>query len=120
MLRREENGISRQAGQVACDRLMPPGIEPTTLTPDRKSIRCPRLGGPVPFAYCEQAGRDGLPCFKVMDCWWQHFDVAGYLQKHLNAQELRKALERPPQPKITGILERIQQARGNTDPAAGE
>ena len=84
------------------------------MTKKDMEIRCARLGGPVPFSYCEKAGHDGQPCFKVADCWWQHFDVVAYLKQRLTAEELREVLERRPQPKLTGILEIIQQACQNS------
>lgn len=83
---------------------------------DDLEIRCPRLGGPVPFTYCEKTGRNGQPCFKVMDCWWQHFDVVDYLKKHLPAEALAELLDQRPRPKLTGILELIEQARQNSTP----
>ena len=83
------------------------------MNTDDLEIRCPRLGGPVPFTYCEKTGDNSQPCFKVMDCWWQHFDVVGYLQKRMKAEELRQVLENRPRPKLTGILAQIQQARRN-------
>ena len=82
---------------------------------NNREIRCPRLGGPVPFAYCEGAGANGTPCFKVLDCWWQQFDVESYLRQRLGTEELRALLGRPPQPKVTSIIEAIQQARRSTD-----
>ena len=86
------------------------------MSPTTTQIRCPRLGGPVPFSYCEGAGGNGAPCFKVLDCWWPHFDVETYLRERLGAEGLQAALSRPPQPKLTGILEAIQQARRHSDP----
>jgi hypothetical protein len=77
-------------------------------------IRCPRLGGPVPFAYCETTGEAGRPCFKIADCWWQYFDVVGYLKKRLTAEEFNDLLGQRPQPKLSGILDLIRQARQNT------
>lgn len=87
-----------------------------TVKKDDLEIRCPRLGGPVPFTYCEKTGRNGQPCFKVMDCWWQHFDVVDYLKKHLPAEALAELLDQRPRPKLTGILELIEQARQNSTP----
>jgi hypothetical protein len=81
------------------------------VTKKNQEIRCPRLGGPVPFSYCERCGSEGKPCFKIADCWWPYVDVMGYLQKHLTAEELRELLGHRPQPKLNGILEIIQQAR---------
>jgi hypothetical protein len=83
---------------------------------DDIKIRCPRLGGPVPFSYCEQTGRNGQPCFKVMDCWWQHFDVVAYLKKRFSTEELAELFTQQPRPKLTGILELIEQARQNSTP----
>ena len=79
-----------------------------------RQIRCPRLGGPVSFAYCETTGEDGRPCFKIADCWWQYFDVVGYLAKRRTAEELNDFLGHRPQPKLSGILDIIEQARRNT------
>lgn len=87
-----------------------------TVKKDDLEIRCPRLGGPVPFTYCEKTGRNGQPCFKVMDCWWQHFDVVDYLKKHLPAEALAELLDQRPRPKLTGILELIERARQKSTP----
>ena len=86
------------------------------MNTDDLEIRCPRLGGPVPFTYCEKTGDNGQPCFKVMDCWWQHFDVVAYLKKKLPAEDLASLMDRQPRPKLTGILELIEQARRNSTP----
>jgi hypothetical protein len=88
--------------------------EASTVTNKKMEIRCPRLGGPVPLAYCEQTGENGLPCFKIADCWWQYFDVVGYLKKRLTAEQLHAVLDRRPPPKVTGILDIIEQARRNS------
>ena len=87
-----------------------------TVKKDDLEIRCPRLGGPVPFTYCEKTGRNGQPCFKVMDCWWQHFDVKTYLKNHLTEEALHALLNQQPPPKLSGILELIEQARQNSTP----
>lgn len=82
--------------------------------------RCPRLGGQVPLSYCEVAGVDGAPCRKVLDCWWQTFDVETYLRQRLDPKGLQAALSRKPQAKMTGILEAIRQARKHTEPGSAE
>jgi hypothetical protein len=87
-----------------------------TVDKDDLKIRCPRLGGPVPFSYCDQTGHNGHPCFKVMDCWWQYFDVMDYLKKRFSTEELAEFLDQQPRPKLTGILELIEQARQNSTP----
>ncbi|MBC2736481.1 MAG: hypothetical protein HF981_19125 [Desulfobacteraceae bacterium] len=81
---------------------------------DNLEIRCPRLGSPVPFTYCEKTGNEGQPCFKLMDCWWQHFDVGAYLRHRLTAAEYEAFLNKEPRPKISSLLDLIAQARRNS------
>lgn len=79
---------------------------------DNLERRCPRLGGPVRFAYCRTAGTD--PCYKVFDCWWERFDVTGYFRQHLSRAAFeRLAATRPPD-KMVGLLDVIRQAQERT------
>ena len=80
---------------------------------DKDSLqqRCPRLGGPVPFKYCRTTGEGGMPCFKIMDCWWETFDIRTYLENSLSESEFKSILEAKPPDKIATILELIEQAK---------
>ena len=85
------------------------------MDPDELERRCPRLGGPVVFGYCRECGHDGKPCFKILDCWWERFDVASVMTAQVGAagvEELRRAR---PQPKITSLLDLIAQAKERID-----
>jgi hypothetical protein len=73
--------------------------------------RCPRLGNPVPFEYCEICGDNEQPCFKVLDCWWEHFDVVQYLQERLPQDQFNRLMRAEPKPKIASLVELIEQAR---------
>jgi hypothetical protein len=73
--------------------------------------RCPRLGNPVPFNYCEICGDDQQPCFKILDCWWEHFDVVQYLKDNLSEDQFNHLMEARPQPKVASLLELIEQAK---------
>lgn len=73
-------------------------------------IRCPRLGHQISFSYCRAENR-GLPCFKTLDCWCDHFPVEEYLKKDLTAEEWERAFSGPPKPKILSLVELIQQAK---------
>lgn len=82
--------------------------EPAATAP--LSRRCPRLGGPVTFGYCmgcEPAG----PCPKVIDCWWETFDIIGYLQDHLTADQFHAVIGAQPKPKIAALVELIEKVR---------
>lgn len=48
---------------------------------------CPKLGHPIRFSYCMQAAMNeagaAKPCNKIMDCWWETFDIQSFLQDTL-------------------------------------
>jgi hypothetical protein len=50
-------------------------------------------------------------CWKIMDCWWEHFDIQAYLQACLAPEELQALTQARPQPKITSLVELIEKAR---------
>ena len=76
---------------------------------DERQIRCRRLGHVVYFSYCRAPGRE-TPCPKIADCWFEKFDVAGFLRTHYTDDEINEILE-PPKPKMATLVELIQQAQ---------
>ncbi len=78
---------------------------------DELERRCPRLGGPIPFSYCKTTGENGLPCFKIMDCWWETFDIRTYLENNLSETAFKAISEARPPDKIMSILDLIEQAK---------
>jgi len=73
-------------------------------------IRCPRLGHQIYFSYC-RIENNGLPCFRTVDCWGTHFQVAEYLKKELTTEEWDKVFEKRPKPKMLSLIELIEQAK---------
>lgn len=74
--------------------------------------RCPRLGSEVTFGYCEMCGDEKKPCFKVLDCWWERFDVVAYMRQRLPTDDfIALCAERNPPDKLTSLLDLIRQAR---------
>jgi hypothetical protein len=73
--------------------------------------RCPRLGNPVPFNYCEVCGDSQQPCFKILDCWWEHFDVVQYLKDRLPEDQFNRLIKAEPKPKVSSLIELIEQAK---------
>jgi len=86
---------------------MEKSIEPPN---DDYQIRCPRLGHQIFFSYCV-VENDGNPCFKIIDCWFRHFDVEAYLQKKLSPEQWDKLVNRPGKPKVLSLVELIEQAK---------
>lgn len=80
---------------------------------DDYEIRCPRLGHQISFSYCRSENR-GLPCFKTLDCWYDHFLVEEYFRKELTPEEWDKAFKRSGTTKVLSLLELIEQAKKRT------
>jgi hypothetical protein len=76
-------------------------------------IRCPRLGHQISFSYC-LAERGELPCFKALDCWFEHFDVEGYFRGRLTEEQMEKAFSRSGHSKMMSLLDLIEQAKRRT------
>jgi hypothetical protein len=51
------------------------------------------------------------PCGKVVDCWWETFDIVRYLQDHLSAEQFDRVMNARPKPKIASLVEMIAQAK---------
>jgi hypothetical protein len=77
---------------------------------DSFHIRCPRLGHQITFSYCRSENH-GLPCFKTLDCWHTHFEVAEFLRKELPPDTWQKVFASPPKPKLISLVELIEQAK---------
>jgi hypothetical protein len=53
----------------------------------------------------------GLPCFKTLDCWFDHFLVEEHLRQELTSDEWEKIFAKPPKPKMLSLVELIEQAK---------
>jgi hypothetical protein len=84
-------------------------------TKKRLERRCPRLGGPVPFRYCLLSDDQRQPCFKVIDCWWETFDIVRYLKDNLPENQFKRLMAARPRPKIASLVELIEQAKSRKD-----
>lgn len=79
-----------------------------TNSPEELDIRCPRLGGTVPFRYC-MAPAEPTVCYKILDCWWEVFDVTSYLKSHLPEKDFRRLLEDRNRPhRMESILDLVE------------
>jgi hypothetical protein len=75
--------------------------------------RCPRLGSPVAFTYCLSCEPVQQPCAKIMDCWWETFDVVAYLRDNLAEEQFNRLLCARPKAKLCSLVELIEQAKQN-------
>ncbi len=80
---------------------------------DARKCRCPRLGHEVPFRYCRTQAEDTL-CPRILDCWWQTFDVHGFLESALPPEQFQrqqKVLQHHPPPKASSLVDLIDRAK---------
>ncbi len=69
------------------------------------------LGHHVPFSFC-RAQADGRPCRKILDCWFEKFDIRSFLSEHFTQEQIDAFLT-PPKPKMATLLELIEKAKQN-------
>ena len=73
--------------------------------------RCPRLGGPVSLHYCKSCEAGKAACWKIIDCWWEIFDIVQYLKDTLTADQYERLMCTKPKPKLTSILEIVERVQ---------
>ena len=77
---------------------------------DSLNIRCPQLGGEVPFRYCRTFNED-LPCRRIIVCWEFRMEIARFLNEHYSIDQVARALKPPTRTRIETILELIEEAK---------
>ena len=73
-------------------------------------IRCPRLGGEVPLAYCLKEGGH-LPCQRTVNCWGPFFPVEAYLRERLTPRQWDECFNRKQKEKIVSLIDLIETAQ---------
>ncbi|MGD0915123.1 MAG: hypothetical protein ABSB22_01585 [Thermodesulfobacteriota bacterium] len=77
---------------------------------DALIIRCPQLGGEVPFHYCRTVNED-LPCRRILVCWEFRVEISKFLSEHYSFEQIERALAPPTKTRIETILELIEKAK---------
>ena len=77
---------------------------------DSLIIRCPQLGGEVPYHYCRTVNED-LPCRRIMVCWEFRMEIARFLSDHYSIDQIERALTPPTKTRIETILDLIEEAK---------
>jgi len=78
------------------------------------------LGHEVPFTYCRTQEGNRL-CGRILDCWWQTFDICGFLKENLTEAEFAAVAAPPPRPpKVATLAELIAQAKARVAKEKGE
>ncbi len=76
---------------------------------DSDARYCPILGHELTFSYCRKPGSD-IPCKRIFDCWWEHFDITEYMKSHYSKEVLDKVTA-PREPKQLSLAQIIKEAQ---------
>ena len=77
---------------------------------DTLIIRCPQLGGEVPFHYCRTTN-ENLPCRKIIICWEFRIEIGKFLNENFSLDQIQRALTPPIKTRMDTILELIEKAK---------
>ena len=77
---------------------------------EKKEVRCPKLGHQVPFGYCRKENQ-GMPCPRALACWEPWPEVIASMKEGLSPKQWEQAFNRPPKPKLTTLVELIEEAK---------
>lgn len=80
---------------------------------DNERIYCRRLGHWLTFNYCRQE-TDGFPCSKIMDCWFEKIQIKKFLKENYEEEKISYIFGYP-KPKISSLVEIIEQAKKRTN-----
>jgi hypothetical protein len=76
---------------------------------DHQKRYCPMLGHDLTFAYCRAPG-NAVPCRKIIDCWWEVFDVESFVKEHFG-DTILQTISQPAADKMVTLFDLIQQAK---------
>jgi hypothetical protein len=77
---------------------------------DALIIRCPQLGGEIPFHYCRTVN-EALPCRRILVCWEFRIEISKFLNEHYSFEQIERAFAPPTKTRIETILELIEKAK---------
>ena len=84
---------------------------------DSREIYCRKLGHYLTFRYC-RSERDGLPCGKILDCWFDKIPIGDFLRANYTPEEMAR-IAGPVPAKAATLVELIERARQAARPAPG-
>jgi hypothetical protein len=77
---------------------------------DALIIRCPQLGGEIPFKYCRTVNED-LPCRRIVVCWEFRIEISKFLGEHYSLDQIQRAFAPPTKTRLDTILDLIEKAK---------
>jgi hypothetical protein len=76
---------------------------------DSEEIYCRKLGHRLSFKYC-RIERNGLPCARILDCWFERFPIEDFINTHYTEEEQARIFA-PPKQKTETLIDLIKKAQ---------
>jgi len=67
------------------------------------------LGHVLPFHYCRTMN-EGLPCRRILDCWFRRMPIREFIEENFSEEELQRIFQ-PPKPKMVSLAEIVANAQ---------
>ncbi len=80
---------------------------------DGREWHCRMLGMVIPFRYCRTM-REGLPCQRIFDCWFELLPIVAFIEEHYAPEEVAAILA-PARSRIEAIASALARARGGPE-----
>ena len=80
---------------------------------DNEEIYCRKLGHHLAFKYC-RTEREGFPCAKIYDCWFERLPIEEFIRDNYSETEAA-AISAPAAPKVATLFDLIEQAKKRSD-----
>ncbi|MBC8318855.1 MAG: hypothetical protein H8E41_13200 [Desulfobulbaceae bacterium] len=78
-------------------------------THDTRENYCRMLGHVLSFQYCRTM-KEGLPCGRILDCWFEVMPIQEFIEENYSTEEKIKIFE-PPKQRMLSLLELIEKAK---------
>ena len=76
---------------------------------DSKEIYCRKLGHHLAFKYC-RTEREGFPCAKIFDCWFEKLPIEEFIRENYTDVEIA-AITVSPRSKVATLFDLIEKAK---------
>ncbi len=76
---------------------------------DKEEGYCRMLGHFLTFEYCRSTNK-GLPCSRVLDCWFEIFPIQDFINRNYSDEEQKNIFEAP-KSKVLTLTEILEQAQ---------
>ncbi len=67
------------------------------------------LGHFLPFNYCRTMN-EGLPCTKILDCWFEMIPIQQFIAEHYSEEEQLRIFK-PPKTKMVSLVEILENVK---------